>query len=159
MTAPLEARRRAAENARMPKTLRLAALLLLAACGLFPPDPIGFREYPLRDTPVDEAIVVVNDVTRRFAVERWGGIGLTWDPQSRNLVLDPVFNGRQRMRLHIHVEPAGMDTIVEMFALVEELHTDAAAVGWTDPKQDVPLEEMLYQAYVAELVARRGAPR
>jgi hypothetical protein len=138
---------------------RFACLLLLAGCGLIPPDPIGFRPYPLLDTSVEEAVVVVNDVTRRFAIERFGGIGMAWDPELRNLVLDPVFNGRQRMRLHIHVEPDGADTVVEMFALVEELRTDMAKVGWTDPKQDVLLEEKLYQAFVAELVARReGAP-
>ncbi len=155
---PLEARARGAENAGV-RRLHPLACLLLAACGLIPPDPIGFRTYPLKDTPLDEAIVVVNDVTKRFAVERFGGIGVTWDPRTRNLVLDPVFNGRQRMRLHIHVEPAGPDTNVEMFALVEHLRADMAKVGWTDAMQDVPLEEILYQAYIAELVARREGAR
>lgn len=154
----LVARRRGAENGRVRRPGRLACLLL-TGCGLLPADPIGFRTYPLKDTPIEEAVVVVNDVTRRFAVEHWGGIGMAWDPEARNLVLDPVFNGRQRMRLHIHVEPSGADTNVEMFALVEDLRTDAAKVGWTDAKQDVPLEEALYQAYIAELVARREGSR
>jgi hypothetical protein len=153
------ARPRRAQNDPVPKLGRFACLLLLAACGLVPPDPIGFRSYPLKDTALDEAIVVVNDVTRRFALERFGGIGLAWDPLTRNLVLDPVFDGRRRMKLFIHVEPAGADTNVEMFALVEHLHADANTVGWTEPMQDVPLEEALYQAYVAELVARREAAR
>jgi hypothetical protein len=140
----------------MKMLARLACVLLLGGCGLIPPEPIGFRTYPLRDTSYEEAVVVVHDVTRRFAVERWGGITLTWDPTTRNLVLDPIFRSRERMRLHIHLEPAGPDVNVEMFALVETLRTDAAKVGWSDPMQDVPLEERLYAAYVEELVTRRG---
>lgn|GEM_PF-2157363 len=155
----LVARRRGAQNGHVPRPGRLACLLLLAGCGLLPPDPIGFRTYPLKDTSIEEAVVVVNDVTRRFALERFGGIGISWDAGTRNLALDPVFDGRRRMKLFIHVEPAGADTNVEMFALVEHLSADVSKVGWTDAMQDVPLEEALYQAYIAELVARREGPR
>lgn len=140
----------------MPVALRLAVLLLLGACGLVPPEPIGFRSYPLRDVSYEEAAVIVHDVTRRFAVEHWGGVTLAWDPASGNLALDPIYRPQQRLRLYLHLEPAGPDVQVEMFALVETLRADAAKVGWTDPKQDVPLEERLYAAFVAELVARRG---
>jgi hypothetical protein len=140
----------------MPRPVLIACALLLAACGLVPPDPIGFRTYVLEDTPYEEAVVLVNDVTRRFALERFGGIGLAWDPASANLVMDPIYDGRRRLRLHIHLERAGPDVEVEMFALVEHLRTDISKVGWTDAMQDVPLEEDLYAALVAELVARRG---
>ena len=154
---PLAARPRASQNARMHRLLLLACVLLLAGCGLIPPDPIGFRTYPLRDTSFEEAVVLVHDVTRRHALDHFGGIGLAWDPASANLVMDPVYDGRRRLRLHIHLERAGADVNVEMFALVERLRADAAKVGWTDPMQDVPLEEDLYAAFIAELVTRRGS--
>lgn len=135
---------------------RLLWLLLLAGCGLVPADPIGFRKYPLERTSYAEAAAVVNDVTRAFALQHWGGIGITWDPATRNLMVDPVYDGRRRMRLYIHLEPSGNDVNVEMFALVETLTSDVAQVGWVDAMQDVPLEQKLYDAFVAELVARRG---
>lgn len=136
---------------------RLVWLLLLAACGLVPPDPIGFRQYPLRDTSYAEAVTVVNDVTRKYALDHFGGIGIAWDASTSNLTLDPVYDGRRRMKLYLHLVPAGADVTVEMFALVETLRTDAGKVGWTDPMQDVPLQDALYQAFVDALVARRGA--
>jgi hypothetical protein len=137
--------------------LLLLAVLLLAGCGLVPEDPIGFRTYPLKDITLPDAAQVVHDTTRAFALEHFGGIGMSWDPMTRNLVLDPVYDGRRRLRLYIHLEEAGADVNVEMFAVVETLRSDAGAVGWTEPMQDVPLEERLYQAYVAALVARRGS--
>lgn len=141
----------------MNAVTRLACLLLLGACGLLPPDPIGFRSYPLRDVSYEEAAAIVHDVTRRYAVDHWGGIAMSWDAAAGNLLLDPIYDARRRLRLHVHLEPAGPDVMVEMFALVETLRADAAKVGWTDAMQDVPLEEALYAAYVAELVARRGS--
>jgi hypothetical protein len=135
---------------------RFLWLLLLAACGLVPADPIGFRTYPLERTTYAEAATVVQDVTRKFALSHWGGLGITWDPQTRNLTVDPVYRGHQRMRLYLHLEPAGNDVNVEMFALVETLQSDAAKIGWVEPMQDVPLEQELFDAFVAELVARRG---
>jgi hypothetical protein len=134
----------------------IACVLLLAGCGLLPPEPIGFRTYPLEDTAWEEAVVLVNDVTRRFALDHFGGIAIAWDPATANLVMDPIYDGKRRLRLHIHLERAGPDVHVEMFALVEHLRTDISKVGWTDAMQDVPLEEELYAALVAELVARRG---
>ena len=145
-------RRPGTQNAAM----RFLWLLLLAGCGLVPADPIGFRKYPLQKTSYAEAAVVVNDVTRAFALQHWGGIGITWDAASRNLTVDPVYDGRRRMRLYIHLEPDGDGVNVEMFALVETLTSNVAEVGWVDPMQDVPLEQKLYDAIVAELVARRG---
>jgi hypothetical protein len=135
---------------------RFLWLLLLAGCGLVPPDPIGFRSYPLRDVTYADAVSVVTDVTRQFALSHWGGIGISWDPTSRNLSVDPVFKNTKRMKLYLHFEPAGTDVNVEMFALVETLQSDVGKVGWVEPMQDTPLEEQLYKAYVAELVARRG---
>ena len=135
----------------------LLSAVLAASCGLVnQPEPIGFNSYPLQDCSYDTAVEIVREVTRKFATERFGGIGMTWDPVDHNLVLDPVYDGQRRMRLYIHLEPEGADVNVEMFALVETLHSDAGAVGWSDPQQDVPLEEQLYQAYIAALVARRG---
>lgn len=161
----LEDPTRSAENARSPtrggsrmRHMLLTAMLVLATgCGLFlRPDPIGFRTYELNQISYEEGVSLVYDVTRRFVIERFGGIGLTWDPVSRNLVVDDVVEGRRRMRLHIHLEPAGDVLTVEMFALVEQLAGGGVeGVGWINPMQDVPLEEALYKAYVAELLARR----
>ena len=155
MQPTLEARASAAQNAAV-RLLSLLAVLLLAGCGLLPGDPLGFRTYPLKDTTLTEAAQVVHDTTRIYALDHFGGIGMAWDPVEHNLVLDPVYDGQRRMRLYIHLEPVGPDVNVEMFALVETLRSDAGAVGWGDPMQDVPLEEQLYQAYIAALVARRG---
>jgi len=138
------------------RLLALLAVLLLTGCGLLPGDPLGFRTYPLKDTTLPEAAQVVHDATRVYALAHFGGIGMTWDPVEHNLVLDPVYDGQRRMKLYIHLEVNGPDVNVEMFALVETLRSDAGAVGWGDPMQDVPLEKELYQAYIAALVARRG---
>jgi hypothetical protein len=151
----LEARASAAQNAGV-RLLPPLAVLMLAGCGLLPSDPLGFRTYPLKDTTLPEAAQVVNDATRIFALDHFGGIGMAWDPVEHNLVLDPVYDGTRRMKLYIHLEPVGPDVNVEMFALVETLRSDAGAVGWGDPMQDVHLEEQLYQTYIAALVARRG---
>jgi hypothetical protein len=151
----LEAWASAAQNAGV-RLLCPLAVLVLTGCGLLPGDEVGFRTYPLKDTTLPEAAQVVNDTTRVFALDHFGGIGMSWDPVDHNLVLDPVYDGQRRMRLYIHLEPEGADVNVEMFALVETLHSDAGAVGWSDPQQDVPLEEQLYQAFIAALVARRG---
>ena len=136
---------------------RFVWLLLLAGCGLIPPDPIGFRTYVLKDTSAAEAWDVVNDVTRKFALDHWGGVFISPDESTRNLKIGPVEGRGQRMTLYVHVDPAGADANVEMFALVETLSADAGKVGWINPMQDVPLQEKLYQAYIDALVARRGA--
>jgi hypothetical protein len=137
------------------------ALLLLApglatGCGLFArDDSIGFRTYTLEGVGYDEATSIVHDVTRQQANQLFGGVTLTWDPKQGNLQLDPVYDGRRRLRLYIHVEPAGPNVDVEMFALVEHLQLEATHVGYGEPQQDVPLEEKLFQAYVTELTRRR----
>jgi hypothetical protein len=140
----------------MKHALLIATLVFATGCGLVPPDPIGFRTYALRDVGYEEGVSLVYDVTREFVLDRFGGIGITWDPVSRNILVDEVHDGRRRMKLYIHLEPDGPDLNVEMFALVETLSTDGGEdVGWSSPMQDVPLEEALYQACVAELLARR----
>jgi hypothetical protein len=144
-----------AENAGM--RLRLASLLLVAACGLVPPDPIGFRTYVLKDTSAVDAFSVVNDVTRKFALDHWGGVFISSDATARNFKLGPVEDGTRRMTLYVHVDPAGADSNVEMFAVVETLKSEAGKIGWVEPMQDIPLQEQLYQAYVDALVARQGA--
>jgi len=144
---------------RAPFARRLAcalAALLLAGCGLLPPPPIGFRSYPLRDVTLTEASEVVDTVTRRIALERWGGVGLTWSDGNTRLVVDPIYDGQRRLRLHLELSALGADVDVQIFALVEHLQLGGARVGWTQPMQDVPLEELLYEEFVAELVARRA---
>jgi hypothetical protein len=140
----------------MKHALLLATLLVVTGCGLFMrPDPISFRSYELKGLSYEEGVSLVYDVTRRFLLERFGGIGLTWDPVTRNISVDDVHDGRRRLRLRIHIEPDGSDLNVEMLALVEHLSSGGSeGVGWTAPMQDVPLEEALYAAFVAELLAR-----
>ena len=136
--------------------LLLAVPGLAAGCGLFQrADPIGFRTYTLEDVAYDEAASIVHDVTKTQANQLFGGVSLVWDAEQGNLQLDPVYDGRRRLRLYIHLEPAGPDVDVEMFALVEHLKLDATQVGYGEPMQDVPLEEKLFQAYVTELSRRR----
>jgi len=141
----------------MRQALLIATLVLATGCGLvMRPDPIGFRTYELRNVSYEEGVSLVYGVTRQFVMDRYGGIGMTWDPVSRNILVDEVHDGRRRMKLYIHLEPDGPDLKVEMFALVETLASDVGeAIGWGEPRQDVPLEEALFQAYVAELLARR----
>ncbi len=134
----------------------LAALLLPAGCGLFMrPDPIGFRSYPLRGVGYDEAVDLVRDVTRRYTTERFGGVTITWDAPQGNLTVDPIYSGNRRLRLFLHLRPAGSDVELEIFALVEHLDPDEPGIVYTLPMQDVPLEETLYDALLAELLARR----
>ena len=140
--------------------LLCAALALLPACGLFTTvEPIGFRSYPLHDVTLPEASELVDRVTREFALSRWGGVGMTWEDNRTRLHLDPIYDGQRRLRLYVELVAQGPDVDVQMFALVETLQLSGTQVGWTDNKQDVPLEENLYQAYVDALVAlRSGAP-
>ena len=144
-----------------PARAAVAALLLLASglatgCGLFErATPIGFRTYTLEGVGYDEAVSVVRDVTRQEANELFGGVALTWDEEQGNLQLDPIYDGRRRLRLYIHLEPAGTDVDVEMFALVDHLEVEATHVGYGQMQQDVPREEKLFQAYVTELSRRR----
>ncbi len=143
------------------RALLFGALLALSpACGLFRKvEPIGFRDYVLPDIGYDEAVSIVRDVTRRRSVDLFGGVGLTWDAATGNLTLDPVIDGNRRLRLFIHVAPAGADVRVEMFALVEHLESGPDGIAWVRPMQDVPLESQLYDAFAAEVLRRREAVR
>lgn len=148
---------------RCPRLARglLSALVLpllctASGCGLFgTKEEIGFRTYTLEGVGYDEAASIVHDVTRQQANQLFGGVTLTWDPAQGNLQLDPIYDGQRRLRLYIHLVPAGADVDVEMFALVDHLSVDATKVGYDAPQQDVPLEEKLFQAYVTELSRRR----
>jgi hypothetical protein len=82
---------------------------------------------------------------------------MTWDPEQGNLMLDPVFAGPRRMKLYIHLEPKGPDVDVQMFALVETMSGSGSDIGWTDPKQDVHLEDDLSRAFVAALKEKQEA--
>jgi hypothetical protein len=136
--------------------LPLALVLALSGCGLFSrQDPIGFRNYPLRDVSYAEAISIVQTATRDVCTERFGGVTLTWFPETGNLTVDPIVAGSRRLRLYIHVQPDGDGVNVEMFALVEHLVSGGHDIGYTQPMQDVPFEETLAAAFVAELLRRR----
>jgi hypothetical protein len=157
---------RPAQNARVPRLLQLVSRVALAAvlgatsgCGLFTrSDPIGFRTYVLEGVAYEEAASIVHEVTRTEANRLFGGVGLVWDPELGNLELDPIYDGQRRLRLFIHLAPAGDDVNVEMFALVDHLEISRESVGYGQPMQDVPLEEQLFQAYVTELQRRREPP-
>ena len=145
---------------RLARGLLLALVLPLlcaaSGCGLFSTkEEIGFRNYKLEGVAYDEAASIVYDVTRQLANALFGGVTVVWDPAQGNLQLDPIYDGQRRLRLYIHLAPAGADVNVEMFALVDHLRVDATKVGYDDPQQDVPLEEKLFQAYVTELSRRR----
>ncbi len=138
----------------------LSFALTLTSCGLVTsPEPVDFTSYSLGDVPIDEASDIVQTVTRRFSVERFGGLEFTWDPTTRNLSLDPVYDATRRMTLFVHVEraPDATETNAEILALVETLLAGIANVEWGEPKKDVYLEELLYQAYVDEILTRREA--
>ena len=144
-------------------TMRLLLLTLLlcctTGCGLFSGDRLEFREYPLRGVAYSEAFDLVNDVTREFYVERLsvlGGFDVTADKQSGLLKVRPVVDGNRRMSLFMALEPRGPDTMVAMLALVEHLeHGNIGAVAWTNPLPDIPFEELLYRAFLQELIGRR----
>lgn len=136
--------------------LVLAALAGAPGCGLFQHDePIGFRTYKLEGIDFAEAGSIVHEVTRRQATQLFGGVTLTWDEAQGNLELEPVYDGQRRLRLYIHLSPAGSDVNVEMFALVDFLAISGTQIGYGAPMQDVPLEEQLFKAYVTELSRRR----
>ncbi|MHC5210344.1 MAG: hypothetical protein ACYTG2_06475 [Planctomycetota bacterium] len=143
---------------RMLTRLALAGMLALAGCGLFlRQDPIGFRSYPLENVGYADAVSIVQTATRDVCTELFGGVTLTWSPESGNLTVDPIFAGNRRLRLYIHLEPAGTGVDVELFALVDHLSPGGQSIGYTQPMQDVPLEKKLSEAYVAELLRRREA--
>ena len=143
-------------------TRALAYLLVLAlsmtSCALVSsPEPVDFTTYSLGEIPIDEAQEVVQTVTQRFSTERFGGREFLWDPATRNLSLDPVYDDTRRMSLYVHLKE-GADakaTNVDILALVETLLVGTLNVEWGEPKKDIFLEEMLHQAYVDEIVARR----
>jgi len=148
----------------MPRLLLLAWLLLgsaaLPGCGLFSHgEPIGFRTYTLKDVSYGEGVEIVDDAVRRFAVGKFGGVGITLDVAGFNLELDPVYEDRRRMKLFIHFVPRPPDLDLEMLALVEHLESGerGGQVGWLRPQMDVPLEQDIYQAILQELLARRAA--
>lgn len=123
----------------------------LGGCGLLPQEPIGFRRYPLPDTSYDEAVELVQRVTKQFYTQRFGGsFSMQWDAPRSNLDLSPIESGSRQMTLFMHLIPSGDDTIVEMFAVVKSLDDGpGGTLQWVDPKQDVPLEETLYEAFLA----------
>jgi hypothetical protein len=136
----------------------LAVLGALPGCGLFArPEPIDFRSYPLEGVEYAEAVSIVQTVTRDVCTQLFGGVTLTWFPETGNLTVDPVHAGSRRLRLYIHLEPSASGVDVQMLALVDALATGGRDIGYSEPMQDVPLEEQLAQAYVAELLRRRGA--
>ncbi len=134
----------------------LLGLLLLtgAGCGLFSED-IGWRAYPLRGIAVDDATELVRDVVRTFCTERFGGVEIEWDATLRNLRVDGIHDDERELRLRLHIEPAEDGVDVEMLALVYNLVPGKPPKVWGDPKQDVPLEELLYDAMLAEYLERR----
>ena len=136
--------------------LALVALSGATGCGLFShEDPIGFRTYKLEGVEYAEAASIVHQVTRQQANVLFGGVTLTWDETQGNLELEPIYDGQRRLRLYIHLAPAGPDVNVEMFALVDFLSISGTQIGYVDAMQDVPLEEQLFKAYVTELSRRR----
>jgi hypothetical protein len=136
--------------------LAFSLLIGTAGCGLVGGERVDFRPYPLQDIELAEAAVLVRDVTQRFMTERFGGVTLEWDDDARNLRSSPVYDGDRRLTIFIHLEPRGGGVDVEMMALVERLRASRQpAQVYGDPKQDIYLEEMLYEAMVAEYVRRR----
>jgi len=134
----------------------LVLSLLALGCGLLPAEPLAFREYPLKDVSYAEAVDVVRTVTKRTFAERFGGgFSIEWDDEAGNLAVSPIEIGGRRLRMHIHLEERGRDAVVEMFALVDRLQ-EGSVPSWGEHQQDVPFEEMLYEAYLVELLERRG---
>lgn len=137
----------------------LLALLLLPAC-LLVEDPLDFQEYELRGVPYDEALDIVETVTRRFYGERFsilGGYELELDRATGRLQASPVVAGPRRMTLYLVVEPRGEASVVSMLALVQSLVDDGlGAPEWSVPQMDQPLQDLLYEQYVGEIVRRRG---
>lgn len=147
---------RLTQLARAVVPVLLAAFCCATGCGLFRhEDPIGFRTYKLEGVEYAEAASIVHEVTRQQANVLFGGVTLSWDEAEGKLELDPVYEGQRRLRLYIHLAPAGPDVNVEMFALVDFLSISGTQIGYVEPMQDVPLEEQLFKAYVTELSRRR----
>ena len=140
--------------------LSLCVLLLSTlSCGLmFPPEPIDFREYPLPNVGYAEGVDIVREVTRReFTRLFGGGFSEDWDAENGNLLISPIEEPRRRLRMHVHVRDDARGTVVEMLALVEHLDDNLKSGRlWSDPKMDIPLEEVLYDAFLAEMLRRRG---
>ena len=144
-------------------TMRLLLLTLLlyctTGCGLFAGDRLEFRDYPLRGVAYSEAFDLVNDVTKEFYVERLsvlGGFDVSANKQSGLLKVRPVVDGNRRMTLYMALQPQGPDTMVAMLALVEHLeHGSIGAVAWTNPLPDITFEELLYRAFLEEIIGRR----
>jgi len=134
-------------------------VLLVTGCGLlFPPEPVGFREYELRGVSYEEAQSIVRQVTARVFAERFGGgFSIDWDDEQRNLKVSPVYDASRRLLMYIHLVPGDGATTVEMLALVEHIvdESDPAAM-WGEPKQDVYFEQTLYDAFLVELLERQG---
>ncbi len=128
---------------------------LTASCGLFS-EGIGWRSYPLRQIETAEAIELVRDVVRDFCTQRFGGVGIEWDAELRNLRVADINEGERRLSLRLHIEPADDGVDVEMFALVQTLVPGTPPRIWGNPQQDVPLEELLYEAILAEYLERRA---
>jgi hypothetical protein len=135
----------------MSRALSCVLLVLtLGGCGLLPQEPIGFREYRLLDTSYDDAVDIVQRVTKQYYTEKFGGsFSMQWDAPRSNLDLSPIEAGSRQMTLFLHLVPSGGDTVVEMFAVVKSLDDGPGGLlQWVDPKQDVHLEETLYEAFL-----------
>ena len=91
-------------------------------------------------------------------VERFGrGFDTRWDPDLGNLTISPLYEPTRRLRMYIKVLPHGNDTMVEMFAVVEQIQDDfSTGTLWSDPVPDLVLEKELYEAFLLELMDRRG---
>lgn len=143
----------------MKRLATLSLLLLVVGCGLlFPPDPIGFRDYPLEGVSYEEAQSIVRQVTARVFAERFNrGFSISWDDEKGTLQVSPVYQDSRRLRMYIHLVPGEEATTVEMLALVESVvdHQNPAEM-WGDRKQDIYFEETLYDAFLVEMLERRG---
>jgi len=148
---------RAPGRARRRGSLAVVLACALVGCGLLPPQEIGFREYPLPDTPYAEAVELVQRVVKDVYTQRFGGsFSMQWDAPRGNLDLSPIEIGDRRMTLYVHLVPAGDDTIVEMFAVVKTLDDGpGGTLQWIEPKQDVHFEERVYEDLLAALTASR----
>ncbi len=135
--------------------LLLAVTALLGGCLLFEPQ-IGWRSYSIEEIEYDEGVELVRRVTTRFMTERFGGLGMEWDPELGNLEVDPVYDDTRRLRLRIHLEEREWGIDVEMFAVVHHLVPGAPGQIWGKTQQDVPLEEMLYDALLTEYLEQRS---
>lgn len=152
MPMPSDARRRPTAHRPAAAGWALLALLLAApalpGCMLFE-ERVNFRTYELRQIEYDQAVALVREVTGRFCTDLFGGVGITWDAEARNLTVDEIYEGNRRMKLYVHLEPVSDGVDVELLALVHTLQGGGGPDLWGEPQKDVTLEQMLYDAYLS----------